>query len=52
MKQSDLQYHRRRKWFGILSLIAFALLLVLLTLFFSKILKEKESIHFTRYKYD
>lgn len=38
MKHSDIQYHRRRKWFGIISIIAFTLLLVLLTLFFSKIL--------------
>lgn len=38
MKQSDLQYHRRRQWFGVLSLTAFAVLLVLLTLFFTKIL--------------
>ena len=38
MKQSDLQYHRRRKWFGIVSILAFAILLVLLTLFFTKIL--------------
>ena len=38
MKQSDLQYHRRRQWFGVLSLTAFAVLLILLTLFFTKIL--------------
>ena len=38
MKHSDIQYHRRRKWFGIFSVIAFAILLVLLTLFFTKIL--------------
>lgn len=38
MKHSDIQYQRRRKWFGIISIIAFAALLVLLTLFFTKIL--------------
>ena len=38
MKHSDLQYQRRRKWFGIFSVIAFSILLVLLTLFFTKIL--------------
>lgn len=38
MKHSDLQYQHRRKWFGIFSVIAFAILLVLLTLFFTKIL--------------
>lgn len=38
MNDQDTQYQRRRKWFGILSLLAFAAVLLLLTLFFTKIL--------------
>lgn len=38
MKNKDIQYQRRRKWFGAISLILFAVILVLLTLFFTKIL--------------
>lgn len=38
MKQTDTLYHRRRKWFGALSLLLFAVVFVLLTLFFTKIL--------------
>lgn len=38
MKQTDRLYHRRRKWFGALSLLLFAVVFVFLTLFFTKIL--------------
>lgn len=38
MNDMDIRYQRRRKWFGAISLILFAVILVLLTLFFSKIL--------------
>jgi len=38
MKKSDEQYQRRRKWLGIVSLGVFAVVLLLLTLFFTKIL--------------
>lgn len=38
MKGTDLQYQRRRKWFGAVSLLIFAVVLLLLTLFFSHIL--------------
>ena len=38
MMDKETRYHRRRKWFGILSLLLFALVLILLTLLFSKIL--------------
>ena len=38
MKDNDLRYQQRRRWFGILSILTFAGVLVLLTLFFSKVL--------------
>lgn len=38
MKDRDIHYQRRRKWFGAVSLILFAIVLILLTLFFTKIL--------------
>lgn len=38
MKNTDWQYQRRRKWFGIISLLVFAIILALLTLFFTKVL--------------
>ncbi len=38
MRNKDIQYQRRRKWFGVISLFLFATILVLLTLFFTKIL--------------
>lgn len=38
MRHTEQQYQRRRKWFGAATLLLFAIVLVLLTLFFSKIL--------------
>ena len=38
MNDNDLRYQRRRRWFGIISVLIFAVVLVLLTLFFTKIL--------------
>lgn len=38
MPQSDTRYQRRRQWFGALSLLLFAVVFLLLTLFFTKIL--------------
>lgn len=38
MVDNDVQYQRRRKWFAAISLMLFALILVLLTLLFTKIL--------------
>lgn len=38
MKDKDIRYQRRRRWFGILSVLLFAVVLVLLTVFFSKVL--------------
>lgn len=38
MGVSEVKYQRRRKWFAAISLILFAVVLVLLTLFFTKIL--------------
>lgn len=38
MNDKDIRYLRRRKWFGALSLILFAIVILLLTLFFTKIL--------------
>ena len=38
MNENDHLYQRRRKWFGILSIVAFSIVLLLLTLLFSKIL--------------
>lgn len=38
MPQSDMRYQRRRQWFGALSLLLFAVVFILLTLFFTKIL--------------
>lgn len=38
MKTSDMQYHRRRKWFAATSLLLFAIAFLLLTLFFTRIL--------------
>ncbi len=38
MNIDDLKYQRRRKWFGAISLILFAVVFILLTLFFTKIL--------------
>ena len=38
MQETDIRYHRRRKWFGAISLLLFAIVFVLLTLFFTRIL--------------
>ena len=38
MNDKDIRYLRRRKWFGALSLILFAIVILLLTLFITKIL--------------
>ena len=38
MTQDDIHYHKRRKWFGAISLLLFAIVFVLLTLFFTRIL--------------
>lgn len=38
MKENDIRYQQRRRWFGILSILVFAAVLVLLTFFFSKVL--------------
>ena len=38
MNDKDIRYQRRRKWFGALSLILFAIVIILLTLFITKIL--------------
>lgn len=38
MKQADLRYQKRRKWFGAISLLLFGVVFVLLTLFFTRIL--------------
>ena len=37
MNDKDIRYQRRRKWFGALSLILFAIVIILLTLFITKI---------------
>lgn len=38
MDEPDIRYHRRRKWFAAISLMLFAVIFILLTLFFTKIL--------------
>lgn len=38
MNNTERRYQRRRKWFGAISLLIFAVILLLLTLFFSRIL--------------
>ena len=38
MTQDDIRYRKRRKWFGAISLLLFAIVFVLLTLFFTRIL--------------
>lgn len=38
MNNKEQRYQRRRKWFGVISLLIFAIVLLLLTLFFTRIL--------------
>ena len=38
MQEDSLKYRQRRKWFGVISLLIFAAVFVLLTLFFTRVL--------------